>query len=223
MNYPQGPYGQEQPRHHPGYPPHQGYPPQQPGYPAQQAYPQQPPGYPAQPGYQPYGGYPYPGAAPAKPSSATGITAVVLAGLGALSNLGAGALALLGLVGLSALSADSAYANASSAASGAFAVLIFVVLLGIAAGILLAGGTVTLLQRKMIGRWLVVGGCALTLIQSLISFSLAAAVAGPYGSFGGGNFFSILGLVFPIATLVLVLLPSTTAWIRSRSEPIGSY
>ena len=35
-----------------------------------------------------------------------------------------------------------------------------------------------------------------------------------------GRGFAVLGLVFPIATPVLALLPSTTAWIQSRPNPV---
>ncbi len=180
------------------------------------------PGYPQQqPGYPPQGYQHFPMQTP-PPSGATGITAAALAGLGALANLGSGFLGLLGLIGLSVLSTDAAYQGATTPTGGAFALLIFVVVLAVVAGALLAGGAVTLLQRKMIGRWLVVGGCAVTLLGGLLSFVIAAAVSGPYSSFGGG-WFSIPGLMFPIATIVLVLLPSTTAWLRAKHNPAGPY
>jgi len=206
VNYPHGPYGQGFPGQQPGYPPpqQQGYPPQQPGYP-------------------PHGGYQYQPVPPPAPSGVTGIIAAVLSGLGALANLGAGLFGLLAMIGLGALANEPSYANSSDGVGGAFVMLLFVVLLGIGAGLLLAAGTVTLLLRKMIGRWLIVGGCALTIVGSLISFGIAAAVTAPYGAYSGGNGFAILGLIFPIATLVLVLLPPTTAWINAKRNPIRPY
>ena len=204
MNYPHGPYGQGFPGQQPGYPPQQpGYPPQQPGYP-------------------PYGGYQQLPLPPPAPSGVTGIIAAVLAGLGAFTNLGAGLFGLLAMIGLGALASEPAYAT-SDGVGGAFVMLVFVVLLGIGAGLLLAAGTVMLLLRKMIGRWLIVGGCALTIVGSLISFGVAAAVTAPYGAYSGGNGFAILGLIFPIATLVLVLLPATTQWINAKRNPARPY
>ena len=201
MNYPNGPYGQ-------GYPGQPGYPQQQPNY-QQQGYPQQP-GYP--------GAYQYQPMQPASPGGGTAITAIVLAGLGTLANLGGG---LLGLIGLIALSNDSAFESVSDVSGGVFAVLILGVFASIVAGLLLLGGTITLMQRKMIGRWLVVSGCAITMLGSLLNLGLSAAVMARYETYGGGNGYAVLGLIFPIATLVLVLLPSTTAWIQAKRNPIA--
>lgn len=203
MSYPNGPYGQ-------------GFPGQPPGYQQQPAYPQQPAnyqGYPQQPGYP--GGYP-PQQPPAPPSSTTGIFAGVLAGLGAVANLGGG---LLGLIGLIAVSGDSTFRSSSALSGGVFALLIIVTLLGVACGLILLAGSVMLLQRKMTGRWLVIGGCALTIVGSLVNLGVNAAVTAGY-EYYGGNGFAVLGLIFPVATIVLTLLPSTTAWIQAKPNPV---
>lgn len=221
MSYPNGPYGQGFPGQQPGYAQQAGYQ-QQPGYQPQPGY-QQPgfpqyQGYPQQPGFP--GGYPPPAIpplAPASPSGGTGITAGVLAGLGALANLGAG---IFGLIGLAALNSDSTFQSASGISGGVSALLIVMTLLSVVIGLVLLAGTVMLLQRKMVGRWLVVAGCAMTIVGSLISLGLSAAVTARYGYYGG-NGFAVLGLIFPIATLVLALLPATTAWIHAKSNPFA--
>ncbi|WP_458318225.1 hypothetical protein [Mycolicibacterium brisbanense] len=210
MSYPNGPYGQGFSGQQPGYPQQpgyqqQGYPPL--GYPQQQGYPQQP-GFGG--GYQPPA---MPPLAPASPSGGTGITAGVLAGLGALANLGAG---IFGLIGLAAINSDSTLGS-SELSGGVSALLVVSVLLGVVVGVVLLAGSIMLLQRKMLGRWLVVAGCAMTIVSSLITLGLSAAVTARYGYYGGGGF-AVLGLIFPVGTLVLSLLPSTTAWIRAKSN-----
>jgi hypothetical protein len=154
--------------------------------------------------------------APASPSGGTGITAGVLAGLGALANLGAG---IFGLIGLAAINSDSTLGS-SELSGGVSALLVVTVLISVVVGIVLLAGAITLLQRKMIGRWLVVAGCAMTIVGSLISLGLSAAVTARYGYYGGGGF-AVLGLVFPVATLVLALLPATTAWIQAKPNPLA--
>lgn len=188
MNYPYGPYGQ--------------------GFPGQPGYPQQP-GYPPQPGY-PGGQQPYPlAAAPhTAPSAATGIIAAVLSGLGGLANVVGG---LLMAFGLTAMITESTY----DAGSGAWTGLIAITMLNIVAGVLLSVGTVMLLLRKAASRWIVVAGCAVSIVSSLISLSLAATIADyQYGGKGA----DVVGLVFPIVTIVLALLPSTAAWIRAKQN-----
>lgn len=75
-------------------------------------------------------------------------------------------------------------------------------------------GTVMLL-RKMSSRWIVVAGCAVSIVSSLISLSLASTIAEyQYGGKGAHG----VGLVFPIVTIVLALLPSTAAWIRAKQN-----
>lgn len=218
VTFPNGPYGQEFPGQS-GYP-QQGFP-QQPLFPQQPAFPQQPgyppPGYPQQ-GFPQQPGYPgsYQPTPPGEPSGVTGVIAAVLAGLGALANLGGG---ILGLFGLAMVGSDT---GTSGLSGGVYAMLIFGLLLGILCGLLLLAGTVTLLQRKMIGRWLVIGGCILAIVGGLVSLGLSAAVANNYAGYGGtlsGTGPTIVGLIFPIATIVLAMLGSTTAWIQAKQNP----
>lgn len=188
MTHPNGPYGQ-------------GFPGQQPGPPQQWGYPQQSYG----PPQQPYG---YPPAPPAAPNGATGIIAGVLAGLGALVNTVGGAFMA---IGLAALGSD----DSSLGESVYWTPIIAIAVLNIIAGVVLSVGTVMLFLRKMIGRWLVVAGCAVSIVSSLISLGMTSMVSA-YAYASTGKATDVIGVIFPIATLILVLLPSTTAWINAK-------
>ncbi|MGA5462562.1 hypothetical protein [Mycobacterium sp. NPDC050041] len=216
MSHPYGPYGQGASG--------------QPGYPQQQGYPQQ--GYPQQPGYPQYngyaGGYQYPPVRPAGPSGGTANAAAVLAGLGALALLGFGMLVLT-----AAGSPDPRPTLGTTSRSSNAGDVIFVIvgLAVIVAGIMLAVGALTLFQRKMVGRWLVVAGCAIAILTSVLFMILfmavlskadgEAAAAGAIFAIYGGPIF--LGVAFPVLTLVLALRPSTAAWIRARPNVPAPY
>lgn len=197
MNHPNGPYGQGFPGQQPGYgqPPAYGPPagpPQQPWYPQLPVAPQ-----------QPYGPPPT-----SPPSGVTGIIAGVLAGLGGAVNVVGG---IFMAIGLAVMTSDSSF----GIESGVWTALIAITMLNVIAGALLSIGTVMLLLRKMIGRWLVVAGCAVSIVSSVISLGMSSTVA-DYQISGRGA--DAVGLIFPIATLVLVLLPSTTAWIQAKQN-----
>lgn len=101
--------------------------------------------------------------------------------------------------------------------SGAWTGLIAITMLNIVAGVLLSIGTVMLLLRKMTSRWIVVAGCAVSIVSSLISLSLASTVAEyQYGGKGA----DVVGLIFPIVTIVMALLPSSTAWIEAKQKGV---
>lgn len=176
-----------------------------------------------QPSYPP-GFAPYPFRQPVPrpaPSAVTAIIAALLAGLAALACLSGGLLGILGLAGFGVLEADSRVRTSVGIAGSLLPVLILGILLNVVAGILLAAGTVKLARRKISGRRLVVGGSALTLGGTLLSLGYVT-VATPYSSLGGSGF-ALLGLVVPIATLVMVSLPPTTAWLRARRTPPEFY
>lgn len=176
------------------------------------------------PGQQPRPGfatYHFPEPVPQPPpSGVTGIMAVAFAGLVAVACLGVSLLAFLGLIGVSLLDTDSRVQTSVGISGSVLPVLILGILLTFVAGLLLAAGTVKLAQRKMAGRRLVVGGCGVTIAANLLSLGYAASATGPYIS---GGTFALLGLIFPMATLVLVLVPSTTAWITAKRKSTGAY
>ncbi|OBB17240.1 hypothetical protein A5761_10615 [Mycolicibacterium setense] len=139
----------------------------------------------------------------------------MLAALGAVAGLVGGAFAAIGLAALSGIS------STSDISGGVYALVVLVVLFNFVFGLTIATGAVLLFQRKMLGRWLVVAASALAILSSLISFGVGAAAASAYGTYGGGGLFQLFGLVFPIATIVLALLPSTTAWINAKPSPVA--
>lgn len=211
MNSPYGPYGHGFPGQQPGPPQAPGYPPPQFNYPPQQGYPQQ--GYPPQAGYP--GGYPYQPPQSPKPSGATAIVAIVLAGLGGVANFFGG---LVMAFALAAIRADATTSSSSAVSDGAWAPLVMVTMLNVVCGVLLLTGTVMLLLRKMVGRWLVVTGWAVTMLSTVVSFTLVPSNIGEY-EYDRGAGPDAVGLVFAIATVVLVLLPSTAAWIQAKRNP----
>ncbi|MDF3341434.1 hypothetical protein P3H80_28715 [Mycolicibacterium septicum] len=189
--------------------------PQGPEYPGEPSYPeqlgQQQPEYPL--GDTPPDA-PQPEAA-VSPSGVTAIITAVLAGLGAAMTLGNG---IVGLIGLAALAGDAGLRTLAMRSPGALALTVLATLLSVVCGLLLLAGTVTLLQRKMIGRRLIVSGCVLIVLGSLISLGLSLGAAARYGAPGTSGL-AILSLVLPIATIVLAVLPSTAAWIQAKPNP----
>lgn len=212
MTFPNPPYGQ-------GFPDQSGYPQpsytQQPGFPPilgqpQPGYPQ--PGYP-QPGY-PGGQQPYPAVA-AEPSGVTGMIAGVLAALGAFAGLVGGVGGVIGLGALSSM-AGSAYLS-----GGSYALMIVVLLFNFVFSLMIGIGAVMLFQRKMLGRWLVVGASILAILSGLLSFGVSVVATSKYSSGVGGGWLSLVTLIFPIATIVLAMVPATTEWIRAKPNPIA--
>lgn len=158
---------------------------------------------------------------PPPEASSSGITAIVtavLAGIGALLTLGNG---IAGLSGLAALAGDAGLRTLALRTPGALALTVLATLLSVVCGLLLLAGTVALLRRKMTGRRLIVIGCALIILGSLISLGLNLATTARYGSYGISGL-AILSLALPIATLVVALLPSTTAWIRAKQDLVAA-
>ncbi|AIY49030.1 hypothetical protein [Mycolicibacterium fortuitum] len=152
-------------------------------------------------------------------SSTSGTTAIitaVLAGIGALLTLGNG---IAGLSGLVALFGDAGLRTLALRTPGPLALTVLATLLSVACGLLLLAGTVALLRGRMIGRRLIVGGCGLIILGSLISLGLNLATTARSGSYGISGL-AILSLVLPVATLVLALLPSTTNWLLAKQDPV---
>ncbi|MCV7110501.1 hypothetical protein [Mycolicibacterium setense] len=147
------------------------------------------------------------------PSAVTAIITALLAGVGALLTLGNG---ILGVTGLAALAGDAGLRTLALRSAGALTLTVLATLLSVVCGILLLAGTVALLRRKMIGRRLIVSGCVLIIVGSLISVGLSLATTAGYGAPGASGL-AIVSLILPIVTLVLALLPSTAAWIQRNT------
>ncbi len=172
--------------------------------------PHREPDPPPRPGFAPYRFPPPP--PQASPNPVTGIIAVVLAGFVAVTCLSGSIFGVLGLIGVSPPGTHANIRTSVGVAGGVLPVLILGIVLNVVAGLLLAAGTAALAQRTRLGRRLVVGGCAVTIGTNLLSLGYAASVT-PYFN---GAAVALLGLLFPIATLVVVTVPPTTTWINAR-------
>ncbi|MGH9061367.1 MAG: hypothetical protein ACRDZY_17915, partial [Acidimicrobiales bacterium] len=208
--YPGQPYPAQQQQPYPGQP-SQPFPaqPQQPyGQPQQQPYgqPSQPFGaQPPQPyGQQPFPAYPGgPGSIQApKPGGGTAITAAVLAILG-------GIVSLISLIGSIAIIVG---------VSGNFLVLgIVSLVVNLALAGLLLFGAITLIMHKPIGRMCVMIGCGLAIAYTVISLILTYVGVGGFGratsALAYGSIGSILSILPPVATLILVIVKPTALWV----------
>ncbi|MET8796185.1 hypothetical protein ABZV91_06970 [Nocardia sp. NPDC004568] len=213
-----------------------GQPPQQPGPPFPSAPYSPPPAYPAPPahqmGYAPgpqyAGSYGY----QAPPSGGTGITAGILALLGGVAS----ALSAVGMFVLASATSESSLTNGAVLATGArrrtssssssgpdidfdFDLAGTGVVLGVAysvlALLLLIGG-ILLLRRSNTGRVMVILGCVLSIVLTVVVVGVVAV--------GGG--ISVLGApLFAILTLVLAAVAPTKRWIEAARLPVpaGAY
>ncbi|GAC57972.1 hypothetical protein GOHSU_28_00270 [Gordonia hirsuta DSM 44140 = NBRC 16056] len=231
-------YGQQQ--SYPGpqpYPGQQQFPGQQPypgqSYPGQQPYPGQ--SYPGQPAYpgQPYpaaqqypnqpqfAGGPYPGTPPTGgPSGVTSRIAAILALLGVIHML-------VLLVNTAGASVDDISGLTASQVDSIETLNTAQLVTAILVGLLLAAGGVLMLLRNVIGRWLVIGGCVLDIIVWLVvgiwlqqvlsdvSDRPGVELDTAYATGMGIAWFIVL--LFPIVTLVLALVPSTTKWFAATN------
>lgn len=200
MTFPSGPYDQGFPEQ-PGFSQQPSFQVQPPIYSHQPGFGQQQPGWPQQPGY-PGGAQPTPSRGP---SGATAIIAGILALLGGLFGVLFGALSVAVMIGDSDFDAMGAVFS----------------LFSITFGLVLFNGAILLWRHKMIGRWLIVGGCAVAILLGLLAFAeLFIGISGaPTRDLGAYVMLAVLGFVFPILTLVLVLLQSTTRWVGATQDP----
>ncbi|GAC68423.1 hypothetical protein [Gordonia soli] len=186
------------------------------GTPANVGAPYGPTSYP-QNGQVPFGTPQFAGQyAPARASGATAIAASVLSFLGALASaIGVISLLFVILVALGIDGADQYF-------PGWFVALLAVVaVINIVVAGLLVGGGVAVLRRSMVGRTLIASGCAIYLVSGLALTISQYAFLSQLDTTGadvgvGGILGQVAGVVFPLITLVLVLVPSTTAWINDR-------
>lgn len=197
MNYPHGAHGQGCPG--------------QPVYGQPPSYPQ-PAGWPQQPGY-PQAAYPggYPPKPPAGPSGATAILAGILALVGGFVGT------CVALVSVIVMIMDGEF-DVVGAVFG---------LLGIAFGLALFIGAILLFRRTMIGRQLVIVGCAMAAVFGVAAIGdMIIGISGePSREPVSIAVAVVAGLVLPVLTLVLAMLPSTRTWIRAKHNAItpGAY
>ncbi|NNG96404.1 hypothetical protein [Gordonia araii] len=97
------------------------------------------------------------------------------------------------------------------------AVSLMATLTAMGACALLAAGGIQTLRRRPVGRWLIAAGCGASLLMVVVSglfvlWATAGAffVISPLAILSGA-----LTLLFSIVTVVLALVPSTAAWLRS--------
>ncbi|WP_194816731.1 hypothetical protein [Nocardia sp. XZ_19_385] len=168
--------------------------------------------YPHNPGgYQPYG--PTVGWEP-KPSGGTAISAGVLAALGTVAQL---------LGGVGVLWLALATSDGLSDEDGLYAFVLVGAGFALLTAVLLGIGSVTLFLRKAIGRILIAVGCAIHILAQIASIVVSVAAVGEYADDDliGTGLGGLIGIVFPIATLILVLLPSTARWLAYRPAEAG--
>ncbi|SEB17412.1 MULTISPECIES: hypothetical protein [unclassified Mycobacterium] len=175
------------------------------------------------PQYPQPGAYPAPPTTPAQPSGGTAITAGVLAALGGLLSLGVTAVSLFFLIMIVSIGSNFDRSDLELLDSifgflavGMVATVIIGLVLGMVLSALLIAGAVLLFRRKMLGRWLVVSGCAVAIASNLMTFVFTTAVTSGDWTSPESVGSAFVGLAFPIVTMVLVLLPSTTAWIQAE-------
>ncbi|WP_225731977.1 MULTISPECIES: hypothetical protein [unclassified Nocardia] len=165
--------------------------------------------------YEPYPGYP---AHTAPPSGTTAIIAGVLAAIGAVGQLLSGAVNVA--FGLSdAIDRLRDYDSTGLMAQSWYKP--FVVSTGltaIVAGALLGGGAIALLKRRRFGVITIVIGCAIVVVLGVISLIMTlnySADSEPPVQLGGVA--GAIGLLFPVSTAVLALVPNTRRWLEFKA------
>ncbi|WP_433197452.1 hypothetical protein ACQP1G_01040 [Nocardia sp. CA-107356] len=170
------------------------------------------------PQYEPYPPAPLPPA-----SGGTAITAGVLACIGSAGQLlGGGVTIVLGVTGLGTDLAD--YDSTGLFAQHWFKAYALVTgVLALITAILLGVGAIMTFTRKPLGRALVVAGCAVVVITGIAEHvvTLRYTTTGGGAAAIGSGVSGLIGLVFPIATTVLALIPPTTRWLNS--DPAAAY
>ncbi|MEV6136396.1 hypothetical protein AB0L63_10110 [Nocardia sp. NPDC051990] len=171
---------------------------------------------------------PYPSAPAPASGGGTAITAGVLASIGSVGQLlGGGFNIVLGLTDLAADLAEydstglfaQRWVKSYMLATGSIAVV---------TAFLLGVGAVLLFTRRPLGRVLVVAGCVVVVVAGIAEY----AVTLRYTTSGGGaaeisgGIGGLVGLIFPIATAVLALVPPTMRWLNHHpvaTPPVATY
>ncbi|QBS42346.1 hypothetical protein DMB37_21660 [Nocardia sp. CS682] len=141
------------------------------------------------------------------------MTAGVLACIGSIGQLLGGGISLaFGFIGWQLQDYDTSglfsqdWFQTWAIVSGVLSLLIAVVL-----GV----GAVAMFSRKSFGRLLVVVGCVTVVVAEIVGFALIRSIDGSSDGLGviSGSAGSLIGLIFPVATAILTLLPPTTRWL----------
>ncbi|MFD0362110.1 hypothetical protein ACFQZZ_11730 [Nocardia sp. GCM10030253] len=162
------------------------------------------------------GGYdPYPSIQPA-PNGATAIIAGVLAILGSLANLVSGGLDLV--IGISDFGRDYADYDSTGLLGKSWFTTYFVIIgvLALVVAVLLGVGGVMMFLRKAVGRFVVVAGCVLVVVAGIAGFVILLEITGSTtgSSILTSGISSGIGLIFPVITATLALLPATAKWLN---------
>ncbi|WP_157895854.1 hypothetical protein [Mycobacteroides chelonae] len=145
------------------------------------------------------------------PSGVTAKTMAVLAVLGGIANLAVAALWAFALGdAVSEQNTLPSWYQSQSYVVGAGLVIV--------AGLLLAGAAMTF-TRKRFGPRIVAAGCAVRIAVFFgdLAATLAATHEGGLGLRGSPALY-LSGLVFPVITLVLALLPATKRWLTDNAS-----
>ncbi|WP_157110171.1 hypothetical protein [Nocardia anaemiae] len=171
------------------------------------------------PQYQPYPSVPAPA-----PSGGTAITAGVLASVGSAGQLLGGGLNIV--LGATDLARDLAeYDSTGLFVHSWFKTYLLVTgSIAVVSAFLLGVGAVMMFTRRPLGRVLVVAGCAVVVVAGIAGYAVTAryTTSGASAAEIGGLF----GLIFPIATAVLTLVPPTRRWLDYRpvaAPSVGAY
>lgn len=163
------------------------------------------------PQYEPYPSVPAPA-----PGGGTAITAGVLASIGSAGQLLGGGFNIV--LGLTDLARDLAEYDSTGlfAQSWIKAYLLVVGSIALVTAFLLGVGAVMMFTRRPLGRVLVVAGCAVVVIAGITEYAVTLHYTTSGGSAAeiGGGIGGLFGLIFPITTAVLALVPPTTRWLN---------
>lgn len=159
---------------------------------------------------------PYPSAPAPAPGGGTAITAGVLASIGSAGQLLGGGFNIV--LGLTDLARDLSEYDSTGlfAQSWIKTYLLVVGSIAVVTAFLLGVGAVMMFTRRPLGRVLVVAGCAVVVIAGIAGYAVTLHYTTSGGSAAeiGGSIGGLVGLIFPIATAVLALVPPTTRWLN---------
>ncbi len=154
------------------------------------------------------GGFPPAPQAPASTGGVGGVIAGVLAIMGGLLH---GCLGAMALVESLTKEPDSFTTRSSSHIGDVF------LSMSVIGGLLILAGGFMLLARKPASRWLIGVGCV-----PIFAFGLGAFLgANADGDSTIGAVITLPIVIFSVATVVLIFLPSTTRWIRAQRTPVA--